>query len=195
MAENPLEQLIEAMQLLYQRGLINLYGGNASIYDPTTGLIYITPSARPKNKLTTSEIALIDINGTILDGKPSSEYRLHLEIYKHIPGARSVVHAHPPYTIAAAELDLQLDPKKYVESKYTVGDCVAKIPRIPSGTQELATATAQILAKTKCRAAILEGHGAVAYADNLYKAIDVLEGLEFLSKVSIILYAARRDES
>lgn len=192
MPQDPREQLVETMQLLYRRGLINLYGGNASTYDPATGLIYITPSATPKNKLKPDDISLIDIHGNILEGNPSSEYRLHLEIYKHINKARSVVHAHLPYTVAAAELDLNLDPTRYVESKYTVGECVARIPRLPSGTQELALATAQILFKTKCKTAILEGHGAVAYAENPFKAVDTLEGLEFLAKVSIILYTAGR---
>jgi len=182
---DPRGLLVEAMQLLYARGLINLYGGNASVRDPEAGIIYITPSAVPKNRLSPRDIALIDLDGRTLHGSPSSEYRLHVEVYKRVPGALSVVHAHPPNTVAAAELGIPLDPTRYVESRYTVGECVARVPRLPSGTQELAEAAAEALASTGCRVAILEGHGAVAYAENPFRAVDMIEGLEFLAYVSL----------
>ncbi|MCE4607237.1 MAG: class II aldolase/adducin family protein [Desulfurococcales archaeon] len=183
---SPRKEIIEVMKLLYDRGLINIMGGNASIVDRTRGIVYISPSAVPKNLLKPEDIAVISLNGDVISGNPSSEYRMHLSIYRMIPRAKSVLHAHLPHAVLAGDLGLVLNPLKYVESKYTVGDCVSMVPSLPSGSKELAEATAGALARTGCRVAILLGHGAVAYSDkSLYHALDSLEGLEFLSYLEI----------
>jgi len=183
---DPRKEIVDVMRLLYDRGLINIMGGNASIVDRTHGIVYISPSATPKNLLESDDIAVMSLDGKIISGKPSSEYKMHLSIYKSIPNANAVLHAHLPYAILAGEMGLALDPLKYVESKYTVGSCVSTIPRLPSGTKELAEATAEALARTGCKVGILLGHGAVAYSDKtLYHALDSLEGLEFLSFIEI----------
>ena len=183
---NPRKEIVEVMKLLYDRGLINIMGGNASIVDRTRGVVYISPSAVPKNRLHPNDIAIISLDGGIILGKPSSEYQMHLSIYKSIPEANAVLHAHLPHAVLAGELGVALNPLKYVESKYTVGNCIATVPRLPSGTEELAEATAKALADNDCKVGILLGHGAVAYSDkSLYHALDLLEGLEFLSYLEI----------
>ncbi len=185
---DPREEIVEAMKLLYERGLINLMGGNASIVERDKGVMYISPSAVSKNKLKPTDIAEVSLDGEIARGRPSSEYRMHLEIYRRIPGSKAVIHAHLPHAVIVGEAGLNLDPNKYVESLYTVGECVAIIPRLPSGTVELAEETAATLGKTGCKAAILLGHGAVAYSEkSIYHALDTLEGLEFLSYVELWL--------
>ena len=181
---DPREAIVRVMGLLYRRGLINIMGGNASIIDRDRGLVYISPSAVPKNLLEPGDIAVIDMDGNVVEGKPSSEYRLHLEVYRRIDSAEAVLHAHLPHAVLAGDLGLNLDPERYIESKYTVGKCVAIVERLPSGTKELAEATAQALYESGCKVAILLGHGAVAYSDKtIYNALDALEGLEFLSYI------------
>ncbi|MCE4614113.1 MAG: class II aldolase/adducin family protein [Desulfurococcales archaeon] len=182
----PRKEIVEVMKLLYERGLINIMGGNASIVDRSRGMMYISPSAVPKNLLDPRDIAVVSLKGEAISGKPSSEYRMHLHIYKKILKAKAVLHAHLPHAVLAGELSLPLDPLKYVESKYTVGECVAFIPRLPSGSTELAEVTAKRLVETGCKTGILVGHGAVAYSEkSLYHALDSLEGLEFLSYTEI----------
>jgi L-fuculose-phosphate aldolase len=193
---DPRRDIVRVMKLLYDRGLINIMGGNASVFDRSKNIVYISPSAVPKNLLELDDVALIRLDGQILSGIPSSEYRLHLTIYKKIPEAKAVLHAHLPHAVLAGELGIKLDPLKYVESKYTVGKCVALIPRLPSGTQELADATAESLAETGCKTGILLGHGAVAYSDkSIYHALDALEGLEFLSYLEVRIIEFNRVSS
>jgi L-fuculose-phosphate aldolase len=186
-AGDPRVDIVRVMSLLYQRGLINIMGGNASIIDRDRNIVYISPSAVPKNLLRPEDVAVIDIDGRVVRGTPSSEYRLHLEVYKRIGNTRAILHAHLPHAILAGELGLKLEPQKYIESKYTVGKCVATVERLPSGTRELAEATARTLYESGCKAAILLGHGAVAYSNKtLYHALDTLEGLEFLSYIELM---------
>ncbi|BEP17173.1 aldolase [Pyrofollis japonicus] len=191
------EALVDAMKILHYRGLLNIRGGNASaIYrlQDNYAFIYITPSGAVKPKLRPEDIAVIDLNANVYEGKPSSEYRLHLAIYRRRDDVRAIVHAHNPLAVLAERLGLRLDPGLLgVEARYYLGECVAIVPETEPGTEDLAKKTADALARKECSVAILAGHGAVAVGtDNdpekaVYEAVDKLEVLEDLAR-STILY-------
>ncbi len=183
--------LAEAMRLLHMRGLVNLRGGNASarlaLPDGTT-FIYITPSGVAKPLLQPSDIAVMGIDGTIIEGKPSSEYRLHLAIYRDREDVNAVVHAHCPLTVAASDLGaLDNILSAGVEARYYIGDCVGFVPLLEPGTEQLAKEAAKAL--SRCNVAVLEKHGAVAVGlssdpvEAIYEALDRLEALEDAAKI------------
>jgi len=188
--------LVDAMRILHERGLINIRGGNASaIYRFSKGFafIYITPSGAIKPLMRPEDIAVIDLNGNVYEGKPSSEYRLHIAIYRERQDVRAVVHAHNPLTVLARRLGLELSPRLLgVEARYYLGDCISTVPEIEPGTWELAEKAAKALARKECSIAILEGHGAVAIGtDNdpvraIYEAVDKLEALEDLARATLL---------
>ncbi len=182
----PAEILADVMRLLYTRGLVQVKGGNASIIDRDRDTIYITPSGHPRHLLEAEHIAAIDLQGNTLYGNPSSEWRLHLAIYKRIPEVMSIVHAHPPYTIALGELggaDLSLT----TEASYRI-TCISIIPPLKPGTWELAEETAKTLKTQGCNTAILRRHGVVAYSSkDPYHALDAIEALEDLAKIQITI--------
>ena len=185
------EALVEAMRILHDRGLVNLRGGNASArVDLPYGVtyIYITPSARPKHRLNPLDIAVMGLDGSVVEGRPSSEYRLHLAVYRARGDVRAVVHAHNPLTVAVARLGLHEKlVEASVEAKFYIGGCVALVGFHEPGTQELAEAAARAL--QKCNAAILENHGAVAVGlsrdpvEAVYEAVDRLEALEDTARI------------
>ena len=186
--------LVEAMRILHSRGLVNLRGGNASArlampFD--VEYVYITPSGKPKPLLDPLDVAVMTIDGRVVEGKPSSEYRLHLAVYRSRSDARAVVHAHNPLTVAAARLNLidsVLDAS--VEARYYVGGCVGRVPYLEPGSQELAEAAAKAL--SRCNAAVMEGHGAVAVGvakdpvEAVYEAVDRLEALEDAVRIALV---------
>jgi ribulose-5-phosphate 4-epimerase/fuculose-1-phosphate aldolase len=103
--------LIAAMRVLHDRGLVNLRGGNASarlLLEDGSAFIYITPAGKPKAMLEPEDVSVLDIDGHVYSGKPSSEYRMHLAIYRKRKDVRAVVHAHNPLAVLAAKLKLDL---------------------------------------------------------------------------------------
>ena len=55
----------------------------------------------------------MDLDGNVLECKtrPSSEYRLHLHVYKHRPDINAMIHAHPPFASAFSVTGEQLNTK------------------------------------------------------------------------------------
>jgi hypothetical protein len=84
---------------LHRQNLLAAADGNISVRLDKTKIL-ITPKGTAKGSLTPGELAVMDIDGRVLTGDPSSERQMHLEIYRRCPLARAVVHAHPPTAIA-----------------------------------------------------------------------------------------------
>jgi L-fuculose-phosphate aldolase len=181
--EEAMEAVADVMRLLYQRGLVQVKGGNVSVLDKSSGLVYITPTGVPRHQLKADDIAVMSIDGSVIVGTPSSEFRMHLDIYRSIPSAVSVVHAHPPKVIALYELGSKLDLSMTTEARARV-NCVSEVPYVKPGTQELATAVSDAL--KQCQAAALRGHGIVAYSSrDVYEALDIVEALSDLAEVQL----------
>jgi L-fuculose-phosphate aldolase len=190
------EALTKAMKLLYERGLVNLRGGNASaklVLPNGVEYVYITPSGRPKPLLRPSDIAVVAPDGAVIEGQPSSELKLHLYTYAARRDVRAVVHAHNPLAVAVASLGMELTLARVtVESRYYVGGCVAKVPYYEPGSEELARAVAR--AVRECDVVVLENHGAVAVGKShdpveaVFEALDRLEALEDAARVLITRY-------
>lgn len=174
--------LASVMRLLYSRGLVQVRGGNASIVDRDRGLIYITPTGKPRHLVTPEDIAVITMDGRVVSGSPSSEWRLHAAIYKEVGEASAIVHAHPPHVIAAGEVG-GLDLSLTTEASYSIS-CITLVPPLPPGTWDLAATTAKMLREQGCNAAILRRHGVVAYSSvSIYHALDMVEALEDLARI------------
>jgi L-fuculose-phosphate aldolase len=181
------------MRLVYGRGLVNLRGGNASVkvvLPDGTVFVYISPSCGAKNDINPMDVAVMDPGGHVYWGRPSSEYRMHLEVYRRVSGATAVVHAHNPSVVLALRLGVQLDPRLLgVEASYYLDGCIGNVPELPPGTQELAEAVADTL--RECPVAAMEGHGAVAVStrrdpfEAIVEAVDRLEALEDLARASL----------
>jgi len=91
------QTLADVMKKLYSRGLISVYGGNASLLLSDDNALLITPSGFNKENLREEDLVKVDfVSGKVLgEGKPSSELRTHLAIYGANKEAKAVVHAHP----------------------------------------------------------------------------------------------------
>ena len=100
-------QIVETCRRLYARNMLAAGDGNVSVR-LNDERILITPSGRPKAFVGPEEICAINLQGDVLEGAPSGERLMHLEIYRQCPKAQVVIHAHPPHAIAwsAAKPDL-----------------------------------------------------------------------------------------
>ncbi len=172
----------DAMARLYKRGLVELKGGNMSIRVAIgdRDVVLVTPSGAAKDSIDPNDVAAVMLDGQVIYGRPSSEYRLHLEIYKRIGDARAVVHAHNTFATVLREGGLPLEP--FAGEAFNT--CISWIEYRPAGSRELAEAVASKLAETGCRVAVMERHGVVSIGVGpdprraLLDAIELIEAVE-----------------
>jgi len=99
------EEVLEANLELVRRGLVLYTFGNASGIDRAQGLVAIKPSGVPYEKMTSSDIVLVDMDGRVVEGKlrPSSDLATHLILYRAFPAIGGVAHSHSRNATAWAQ--------------------------------------------------------------------------------------------
>lgn len=171
------EQIIETATMLHHKNMLAACDGNIS-YRCDDGAILITPSGKPKFLLGADDIALIDIDGNVIKGKPSSEMLMHLEVYKMRADAKAVIHAHPPTAVAysIAHPDAEVIPgKSFSELILAVG----KLPIVPfqmPGSPQMGAALRPYIEDSKVM--VLARHGAISFGEDLIEAYNGMERLE-----------------
>src|SRR5688572_7711734 len=165
---------------LWERGLIGAAEGNLSarLTDKT---LLCTPAGLSKGHLQETDLVEIDLNGNpIKGGKPSSEIKLHLGIYRERPDCQAVIHAHPStatgFTVAEEDFPDDVLP----ESAVVLGPVVT-IPFAMPGTEEVPRTLAPHLKAAK--AFLLSHHGAVVLGKSLEDAYNRMETLERVARI------------
>ncbi len=178
--------ITEVMKLLYNRGLISIMGGNASVRYGDR--VFITPSGVPKVHI--KALSVLDLKGNLVEGpKPSIEYRFHLAIYRKT-NAKAVLHAHPPHTVALLRMGIRPSLSEFVESSaYIKGYEVVDYK--PPGSEELARAV-EDKANDSINLIVLLNHGVIAWGSSLYEALNVIEAFEDLSKIYFLTLGVRQ---
>ncbi len=185
MRESELRRLIaEVFRWTYLRKLNTTIGGNVSAR-LTDDTILITPSSIPKHLIKPTNIVKMKLDGTVLSGGvPSSEWRMHVEIYKVRDDVKAIVHTHSSSVLALSMAGYKVDTS-IVEARYYLGETIPEIPYHPPGSQELAEAVARTFRIGKVNVAILKNHGVVAVGSNLLEALNRAEILEHLAEITI----------
>ena len=163
--------------MLHHKNMLAACDGNIS-YRCDDNTILITPSGKPKFLLDEKDIAVIDIDGKVIKGMPSSEMLMHLEVYRKRPDAKAVIHAHPPtavaYSIAHPDAD-EIPGKSFSELILAVG----RLPIVPfqmPGSTQMGTALHPYIEHSKVM--VLARHGAISFGDDLVEAYNGMERLE-----------------
>jgi len=185
-SQNIRQEIIKFCRLLYDKNLLASADGNVS-YRISDKEILITPSGVPKIFLQPEDICVIDLDGNIISGKPSSERLMHLQVYKSCPQAKAVVHAHPPYPVAWSIA--------YPDDKELPSSCLAevilgtgRIPIVPYARPSTQNMGDQLLPfLPKCRVMILARHGGLTWGESLREA---WMGMERLDHAALMLYLA-----
>lgn len=96
MLESLKEEVLQANLELVRSGLVVLTWGNASGIDRGLGLVVIKPSGVAYDRLTASDMVVVDLAGNVVEGtlRPSSDLPTHLRLYRAWPGIGGVVHTH-----------------------------------------------------------------------------------------------------
>ncbi len=174
-----LKQLIlEIGKRLWTRGYVAANDGNitARLNDRE---ILTTPTGVSKGFMTTDMIIKMGIDGKVLSssGKflPSSEVKMHLEVYHQREDVKAVIHAHPPYCTSFAVAGIPLNRCVLPEAVLTLGAVPIATYGTPSTTEIPESVKPHI---EKSDAVLLANHGALTMGIDLLTAYHRMETLE-----------------
>ncbi|MBQ6922801.1 MAG: class II aldolase/adducin family protein [Clostridia bacterium] len=180
---HPAEQIVLLLNRVYQKGLTTTSGGNLSIKD-SEGVIWITPSGIDKGSLTPSDICKVLPDGTVIGKyKPSVELPFHKLVYETRPDVSAVLHAHPPALVSYSLIRKIPDINIIPTPSQVCGEVGIADYEVP-GSDKLAK---RIVAEIKkgLNVVIMENHGVITCADNLFEAFKRFETLNFAASISI----------
>ncbi|QNN23639.1 class II aldolase/adducin family protein [Planctomycetales bacterium ZRK34] len=172
---------------IWQRGYCAGNEGNHSVRVDKNRVL-CTPTGISKGFLRPEMICMVDMENKVLEAnkgyKPSSEVKIHLQIYKTRDDIGAVVHSHPPHATAFAVAGIPLPEGIHPEAEVFLG-------RVP--TAQYATPSKQDLAdsliphiKAETSAILMANHGSVTFDKDLTGAYYRLEILDAYSRILLL---------
>lgn len=160
--------------------------GNVSARHATAGFTgyLITPSGLPYARTVPDDIVAMPLDGdegaAIGRLPPSSEWRIHRDVYRARPEVGAIVHAHPPYATTLACHQRGIPAFHYMIA--VAGDRdIRCAPYATFGTQELSAHAVAALAGR--RACLLAHHGMLALGGDLESALALAVEVEALAEM------------
>ena len=179
-------EVADALRYLDEQGLNFGTAGNVSVR--TERGYMVSPSALAPRDVDAHSVVELDIEGEPLSGGiPTTEWRIHRDLYAEIPTAQAIVHMHSTYATALASLREDLPPFHYMIGK-AGGDVIRCATYATYGSQELSDNVIEALGDR--RACLMANHGMVAYADSMAKALTLAVEIESLCRQYLIARAA-----
>ncbi|MDL2234710.1 class II aldolase/adducin family protein [Christensenellaceae bacterium OttesenSCG-928-L17] len=180
------QEIVQVSQRAYANKLFAGTSGNLSLR-ASGGTILITPTSIPYETMEARDIVKIDMQGNVLDGphKPSSEWRLHAEIYKRCPDVNCVFHTHSPYATAFAVVRQGI-PLILVEMFPFLGGDIPCVPFSMPGTPAVGEGAAEAIAAGR-NGCLLASHGTVVVGKN---AAEAYIRAEYLEEAAMIYHHA-----
>lgn len=171
--------LLDTARSVNRRGLSQGTTGNLSVRLADGFLI--TPSALPYETCRVEDMVRMGLDGEVRGQlKPSTEWRLHRDVYANRPEAGAILHAHPPWCTTLACLEREIPAFHYMVAM-AGGDNIRCAPYAIFGSQELSDSVLPALReRTAC---LLAHHGMVCFAATLDRVLAL--GLEIESLAGI----------
>jgi L-fuculose-phosphate aldolase len=168
---------------LWSRGYVAANDGNISVRIGKNEML-ITPTGVSKGFMSHEMIIRMTMDGKVVSPenqyRPSSEYKMHVQVYKERDDLNAIVHAHPSYCTAFAVAGVPLDKCALPEAILTLGS----VPVAPYGTpstEELPDSIKECIKKGD--AILLANHGALTAGADLLTAYHRMETLEHTAKI------------
>jgi L-fuculose-phosphate aldolase len=176
------EAIVECGRICYERGLITSNDGNMSAR-LDEGRALITAAGASKGRMSAAELILVDLEGNVLAASclhPSSEMPMHLEVYKHRPDVKAVIHAHPVFATALTVAGLNFPDGVLPESTLGLGEVPVTAYATPSSDEDAAAIRPLIRDHS---AILLKQHGTLTVGADLETALVRLERMEHVAEV------------
>jgi L-fuculose-phosphate aldolase len=186
-------EVVRVCRLLWERGYVAATDGNVSVR-LDAGTLLVTPSGVSKGFLAAEQLVLTDMYGTPLPAecqtrpglRPSSELRLHCEVYRLRPDIHAVVHAHPPIATACTVAGVSLEEGVLPEVIVGLGGIPTTRYATPSSAQGPVVIHGLIESHD---ALLLDHHGSLTVGQTPLEAYLKLEKVE---NAAVVYLAARQ---
>ena len=177
------QALVEVCARMYSRGTIVALDGNVSCRLPH-GTFLTTPKGVCKGDLAPEMLVIVDAKGkSVSGGEPTSELKLHLEVYKQRPDVEAVVHGHPPLATAFSVAGVPLAGCIIPEVVLTLGEQIPVAAYGTPSTEELPQSISELVKHHD--AILLDRHGSVTVGKTVWDAYFKLEKLEYAAQVTL----------
>src|SRR5690606_12707439 len=183
--------IVECGRRLWERKYVASNDGNISVRLDDRRLM-TTPKNVSKGFMTPDMMCITDLDGLKLAGErdPSSELKMHLEVYRNRPDVKAVVHAHPPTATGFAVAGIALDRAVLAEVITTLGSIPIAEYATPS-TEELPAAVRRYIKAHD--GLLLANHGALAVGGDVYAAYYRMETIEHFATISLVARSLGRE--
>jgi L-fuculose-phosphate aldolase len=176
--ESLARQVIDSCLAMNAQGINQGSAGNISVRFEDGFLI--TPSGMAYERLQPGHIVFVDLQGNCQDAlKPSSEWRMHRDIYAAHAKAGAVLHAHPTFATALSCLRSDIPAFHYMIA-VAGGSDIRCADYALFGTQALSDN--MLAALSERRACLLGTHGMICFHDNLERVLWLGVEVETLAK-------------
>lgn len=177
------KQIVEIGQRIWTRGYVASNDGNITVKLNDHELL-TTPTGVSKGFMTVDMIIKCDWTGKVLSSnpgfRPSSEVKMHLDVYKERPDIGAIVHAHPQYATSFAVAGIPLNKCVLPEAVIVMG----AVPIAPYGLPSSMEIPDRVRPFIKNSDVILlENHGALTLGADLLNAYHKMETLEHTASI------------
>ncbi len=160
-------QVIATCLKMNEEGINQGTSGNVSVR--TNEGFLITASGVPYHRMKPEHVVEMDLDGGYRgDWLPSTEWRMHMDIFRARPEAGAIVHTHSIYATALACLRKDIPAFHYMIG-IGGGTTIRCSGYAEFGTQDLSDLMLKAL--TDRSACLLGNHGQIAFGENLDKAL------------------------
>ncbi|WP_119460799.1 class II aldolase/adducin family protein [Rhodospirillaceae bacterium SYSU D60014] len=172
------QDIITTCQQMNALGINQGTSGNVSVR--TDGGFLITPSGMPYDAMKPEQVVEMDLDGGYYgEFLPSSEWRMHFDIYRNRSEAGAVVHTHATFCTALSCLHENIPAFHYMIA-VSGGTDIRCADYATFGTQSLSENMLEALeGRTAC---LLANHGMICFGPNLKKALWLATEVETLAR-------------
>lgn len=189
------EEVYSANLGLVKNGLVLFTWGNVSARDKTTGYVVIKPSGVEYEKMTASDMVVVDLDGKVVEGKyrPSSDTPTHLELYKAHPEIGGIVHTHSTYATAFAQAERGIPAYGTTHADYFYGDIPCARSLGPDEMHEYEKNTGVVVNEafkdkdvSTVPACLVSHHGVFAWGNSAAQAVYHATVVEEVAKMAYL---------
>jgi L-fuculose-phosphate aldolase len=171
------QSLIDHARRMNAAGINQGTSGNVSVRTPDGFLI--TPSALAYDSMKPEDVVAMRWDGAPRGGRsPSTEWRIHRDVYRARADAGAIVHAHAMFATTLSCLDRAIPAFHYMVA-VAGGPDIRCAPYATFGTEELSDRALEALDGRK--ACLLSHHGMIAFSETLADAFALAVEVETLS--------------
>jgi L-fuculose-phosphate aldolase len=168
------EEIVRVAKISHDKNFSAGIGSNYSIRTGKEEMI-VTPTGINKAWMNPEDMIQVKFNGEVISGthEVSSEFPMHVWIYRALPDAGAIIHSNPPYLTAFAVAGQGLETAHLTEPYLQIGDYIPLVHYATPSTEDLATMFKPYL-RPQRKIYLMQNHGVVVVGKDMTEAYNAM---------------------